>query len=305
MTETANERDALKRGPWLWGLFYVNQEDPRLWVLQRYGVGWTINWAHLQARRQAALLIVTVAFVSLALAGLVGGVTWRQLHGAVLYVVLSSVAALAVIGVSGVGVGLNRQSLAWLGYGVLALLIGFGLQGIMNGGASLLLRLDPKHLTWQHHLYFGPMAGLCQTLGKIATLKLMFAVYGPPDSVKPAVRMGLLVGLGFTLAELALLGIGMMFQSQPVMLAMAVWERASASLFHVYSTAVVALGLVLRRYGWVALVIGLHGALDWFAGSAPSSFAMPVVQIELVVFLMAAMMWCIFLGVYRKSKALE
>lgn len=30
---------------WKWGIFYVNPEDPRLWVPKRLGIGWTLNFS--------------------------------------------------------------------------------------------------------------------------------------------------------------------------------------------------------------------------------------------------------------------
>jgi uncharacterized membrane protein len=33
------------RASYRWGLFYVNAEDPRLWVPKLIGVGWTLNFA--------------------------------------------------------------------------------------------------------------------------------------------------------------------------------------------------------------------------------------------------------------------
>ena len=32
--------------PWRAGVFYVNAEDPALWVPKRTGLGWTLNFAH-------------------------------------------------------------------------------------------------------------------------------------------------------------------------------------------------------------------------------------------------------------------
>lgn len=49
------------------GLFYVNPEDPRLWVEKRLGVGWTLNYAQRAAWWVSALLLLPV----LAVLGLV------------------------------------------------------------------------------------------------------------------------------------------------------------------------------------------------------------------------------------------
>ena len=48
------------------GVFYVNRQDPRLWVEKRVGIGWTLNFAHpaagwmclLMAAGLAALVVV-------------------------------------------------------------------------------------------------------------------------------------------------------------------------------------------------------------------------------------------------------
>jgi uncharacterized membrane protein len=51
------------------GLFYVNPQDPRLWVEKRVGVGWTLNFARPAAYGVMALLglvMVGLALVVLA-----------------------------------------------------------------------------------------------------------------------------------------------------------------------------------------------------------------------------------------------
>lgn len=45
------------------GLFYVNPEDPSLWVETRLGVGWTLNYADRAARWVTALLLLPVVAV--------------------------------------------------------------------------------------------------------------------------------------------------------------------------------------------------------------------------------------------------
>jgi len=46
-----------------WGLFYVNAEDPALWVPKRLGLGWTLNFAHGLSWFILALLLLPVALV--------------------------------------------------------------------------------------------------------------------------------------------------------------------------------------------------------------------------------------------------
>ena len=48
-------------GHYRWGCFYVNPEDPRLWVEKRLGLGWTLNYAHPSAWWVTILLLLPVA----------------------------------------------------------------------------------------------------------------------------------------------------------------------------------------------------------------------------------------------------
>jgi len=43
-----------------WGVFYVNPQDPRLWVEKRVGVGWTLNIAHPAAMWVTLVLALTL-----------------------------------------------------------------------------------------------------------------------------------------------------------------------------------------------------------------------------------------------------
>ena len=64
---------ALPRSPsadpehYRWGVFYVNPEDPRLWVEKRIGLGWTLNYAR-PAALWITLLLILPALVGLAAA---------------------------------------------------------------------------------------------------------------------------------------------------------------------------------------------------------------------------------------------
>jgi hypothetical protein len=48
------------------GLFYVNPEDPHLWVEKRFGMGWTLNYAR-PAAKWVTLLLLLPPFLILAL----------------------------------------------------------------------------------------------------------------------------------------------------------------------------------------------------------------------------------------------
>jgi uncharacterized membrane protein len=55
---------------WRGGLFYINREDPALWVARRFGVGWTLNFGNPRA---AMLLAGVVALIGLAITLRFGG----------------------------------------------------------------------------------------------------------------------------------------------------------------------------------------------------------------------------------------
>jgi uncharacterized membrane protein len=59
---------------WVWGLFYVDRNDPSIMVEQRFGIGYTLNYGN----RTAILIVVTFIGVSLSLAAFVlfGGLFW-------------------------------------------------------------------------------------------------------------------------------------------------------------------------------------------------------------------------------------
>jgi uncharacterized membrane protein len=54
--------------PWRAGVFYVNADDPALWVPKRTGLGWTLNFAHpLAWVVMAAILGVAIGIPLVAL----------------------------------------------------------------------------------------------------------------------------------------------------------------------------------------------------------------------------------------------
>ena len=50
---------------WVAGGFYVNRNDPRLFVEKRYGLGWTLNFAHSLAWWLAGGLFVLLSLMQL------------------------------------------------------------------------------------------------------------------------------------------------------------------------------------------------------------------------------------------------
>lgn len=53
---------------WKAGIFYVNRDDASLFLPERFGIGWTLNWARPAAwLLTGVLVLVIVAFVVMAL----------------------------------------------------------------------------------------------------------------------------------------------------------------------------------------------------------------------------------------------
>lgn len=52
---------------WVWGLFYVDRDDPSIMVEKRFGIGYTLNYGN----RTAILILVTFLVLSLSLAAFV------------------------------------------------------------------------------------------------------------------------------------------------------------------------------------------------------------------------------------------
>ena len=52
---------------WYGGFFYNNPDDPALFVEKRYGLGWTLNFGHPQARLVLIGSLVVILVLSLSL----------------------------------------------------------------------------------------------------------------------------------------------------------------------------------------------------------------------------------------------
>jgi hypothetical protein len=126
-----------------------------------------------------------------------------------------------------------------------------------------------------------------------------------PTSPRAVLALGLGVGLGFAGTEIVVIGqqtIGSESALTPPAL-LSLWERASAGGFHVYSGALIAIGVVRRKLGWIAVVVLLHSLLDWLAGAVGAGLVpLPLPAIETVFLLVAIATWAIYL---RAKQGLE
>jgi len=46
---------------WKWGIFYVNKDDPTIFVPKRYGIGYTLNFGNRWSWAAVALIAVAIA----------------------------------------------------------------------------------------------------------------------------------------------------------------------------------------------------------------------------------------------------
>jgi hypothetical protein len=208
--------------------------------------------------------------------------------GTLVWIAGGLAAGLALFGVNGVGVAL-RDVGPFLGAGVLALTVGFGVQRLVNGA---LVRALPPHGIGAY-LLLGLGAAVCQTAGKLIGIALVLRTR-PPRGPRDVLAVGLAVGLGFGLTEVVFLGQGNIAAHADLALLpwVGIWERATAVAFHTYSGSLLALALRRRAWQPLALVLGVHTVNDGLAGANGSHVVtLPLVLVEAVFTLGAAVVW--------------
>jgi hypothetical protein len=289
-----------RESPYLWGgAFYLSREDPRLWLPKRNpALGWTINFGHPAAAR--AMRVVP----ALALLALLGVGLWRLplLLAAPLGVPWLLAAFAAAVAVSLLNACRWPRTPWWvdgLTFGTLAALIGFGLQTLLN--APVVAWLGTDALTWRAHVYLAAVAAGMQSFGKLMMIALLCRMVGATDTLD-RLRTGLLVGLGFTLFEISVIWIGAVMRNVPIDSLLGVWERTSASLFHVYSAGLLALVIAGRRR-LAAVVLGAHFITDWSIGANATLFHRSLFELELFFSAVGILVWIVFLLVARRAGA--
>jgi hypothetical protein len=195
-----------------------------------------------------------------------------------------------------------RAIAPYLGFGGIGCVLAFVLQGIVN---PLLARsVGPAPLGAGSFLLLGIGAAVCQTLGKWGVVQGLDLLLRP-TSPRAVLALGLGVGLGFAGTEIVVIGqqtIGSEAALTPPAL-LSLWERASAGGFHVYSGALIAIGVVRRKLAWIAVVVLLHSLLDGLAGAVGAGLVpLPLPAIETVFLLVAIASWAIYL---RAKQGLE
>ncbi len=63
-----NEFDRQNNDLWKWGIVYYNPNDPSVCVEKRFGIGWTLNFAHKESWFIIMMILaIPVAFLIFAI----------------------------------------------------------------------------------------------------------------------------------------------------------------------------------------------------------------------------------------------
>jgi hypothetical protein len=222
--------------------------------------------------------------------------------GPLVWVAGGLLAGLAAFRANRIGMPLAGPVASWLGAGVLAVVVGFALQNLVNGNLS---RVLPVPLDATAVLILAVGAALCQTSGKLVGIALVLWT-DPPRGPRSVLAAGLAVGLGFGLTEVLLVGQrAVAYETDTGLLPwMGIWERAAAVAFHVYSGGLLAVSLRRRVWQPLAIVLSVHVAMDTVAGAVGSLLVtVPLVLVELGFTAGALVVWAAHLRVARRALA--
>jgi len=208
----------------------------------------------------------------------------------IFWYLLSIISSLAVFSLILLKFKLNIKDIyVSMSYGILACFIGFGLQQIFNGIPILIIKME--NVKWYYHIYFGAMAGVCQSFGKFVVILLLMKLCEKKNTI---LKLGLLVGLGFTISEISVITLTMIFKKVSFSLSyLSVFERTSASIFHIYTGGLIAIGLIKQTNKYLVSVILIHWVLDFMAG-AFQHFKISVYLLEIIFFTISIFVFAIY-----------
>jgi hypothetical protein len=273
----------------IWGIIYFNPNDQRVIVPMRSKLGLTLNFGN--PRSVAALSWICVVWLfALVVAPIVAHPRWFVDEPSDLVFALSSwVIALGFVRLNQWFAWADYRLLSLASFGVIAAGVGFGIQGLIN---TPLVMWWGGNLTWQHHLVLGPVAAASQTFGKWFGLSLLLKVR-PASSAAQWLRYGLLVGLGFAICEITMLYFRVAWAQESAEY-LGIWERASSAMFHIYSTALLAVAMCSKRYWFILLVVVIHALTDILAGCG-GALELSICKLEGIFSACAVVPWVVFL----------
>ncbi len=280
---------------WVLGLLYINPEDSRVFVPLPCKLGVALNFGNPR--------VVTPLcwFSALGLLGLftapilVHPSYFLRNPTTSLLWLLAWLIALLIIRLNGCFGWSDYREIPLASYGLVAVSVGLGIQNLILGSFAL-WRGEMVNWSWAHGLVIGPVCAVAQTFGKWAAIVLLLKIRPAPSRLA-LIRYGLLVGLGFTIYEIAIVYFPAAW-AQAALGHLAVWERVSVSMFHIYSAGLVALALWSRRPHLLVFVVAMHSVMDGLA-VATRSLQLSFDTVEVIFSALAAITWCAFLVAAR------
>jgi len=198
---------------------------------------------------------------------------------------------MAILFFNAIDKSLIFKTLFLFSFGFLAVAIGFGGQSVVNG--ILVYLIGPENITWIHHLILAPVAAFFQTAGKILIILFILRIFGEINYNKYIVY-SLIIGFGFTITEIVFIGSQLISSEYILTGYLGVWERSISSMFHIYSTVLLAIGLREKKYFFIIIVLAVHAITDFIAGIG-STIPVSIYMLETIFSVFAMLIWVIFL----------
>jgi len=276
---------------WILNLLYINPDDKRMIVQYPFKLGYSFNFGNPKAIRAFSWTILLVLISLVAIPAVYHYQYIINYPSIFLWILLSCISALFILFVNTSENSLIWEKLPNFSFGFLAVGIGFGGQSIING--LLFYLIGAENIVWVHHLIFGPVAAICQTLGKILIILFIVKIFNTLN-VKTYIVYALIIGFGFTIGEIFYIGSQIVISEQIITGYLGVWERSISSLFHIYSAGLIAISLYNKKYSLILLVVFTHAVTDIIAGSS-NSMQISIITLELIFSAFSLIIWVAYL----------
>lgn len=284
---------------WILGLLYINPEDPRLLLPLPCKLGLALNFGNPRVVPALCWISAIILLGSFVLPIAAHPMAFARNPMTPLLWLLAWLVTLPIARLNCCFALSDYRDLPLASYGLVGVSVGLGVQNIVLG--SLILWWGARaNWSWAHGLVIGPVCALAQTFGKWAAIVMLLKMRSAPSRLGQ-IRYGLLVGLGFTIYEIAIVYSPAAW-AQAVLGHIAVWERVSVSMFHIYSAGLVALALWSGRRQLLVFVVAVHSAMDWLAVATPS-LQLPLAAVEVAFSVLAAVTWAAFLFAARAPRS--